>query len=325
MGNSIYRETSQKESLIKVAHMYYIGQMTQEEIAESLNCSRAKVVRMLKDAKKRNIVTFQIVTPDSYYTDQAECIRKHFSLKKVVVVPSENTSDASKRKVADAACQYLQTILHDNMIIGITWGTTVGKVAKYMPEQQLSGCGVYALNANLSSQNYYYDSYAIVSDFAAKLHATKHVIDAPEIVQDKKVRDMLIHGEPRIAHHFDMFRHMDVAIVGLGTNIAKESTVYQSGNLSLEDVQKLHEQEAVADVVGIRIMDDGTPANTFLTDRVITIPLEDLAEIPDTIAVATGRDKTRSAIAAARGHYYNTLFIDETLALSIIAQENISP
>ena len=312
-----------RDFLINIAHMYYVGQMTQEEIAETLHFSRAKVARMLKDARDKKIVSFRIETPDSYYDDLAACIRSHFSLKHVSVIPTQNTESSSKQAAADAAGRYLKEILHNNMTIGICWGSTVCVLAKRMPELPLQGCSVYALSANIASQNYSFDSYAIISDFASSLHASKHIINAPYVVQNKQMRDLLF-NEPSISDHFSHLKNMDVAIIGLGTNIPEESTAYQNGSITLEEVHALHEQGADADIVGHRLYADGTPADTNITDRVISVSLQDLKNTPHVLAIAVGKEKSHSAIAAAKGRFYTDLFIDEEAALSIIAKEEIN-
>jgi DNA-binding transcriptional regulator LsrR (DeoR family) len=55
--------------LTKVSTLYYVGQQTQQEIADRLRLSRPRVSRLLAEALERGIVQISIAPPTGLYTD----------------------------------------------------------------------------------------------------------------------------------------------------------------------------------------------------------------------------------------------------------------
>ena len=51
------------EALLRVARMYYLEELSQEEIASQVAFSRSTISRMLDEARKRHIVRFSIGHP----------------------------------------------------------------------------------------------------------------------------------------------------------------------------------------------------------------------------------------------------------------------
>lgn len=313
---------SHRELLINIAKLYYMGNMSQDEIANLMGISRPKVSRMLKAARDMNIVKFTISTPPSHYLNLAQRIRQHFGLEHVIVVESDATKDLSKQSVSKAAAEYFSSILQDNSVIGIAWGSTISNILKYLPQLQTSNCSVWQLTAGLPSQMLELDGHEITKRLAAKLNASWNIINAPFIVQNKLLKDLLIR-EPEIANHFSAFEKMDIAIVGLGSSDPYASMTYRGNYITYEESKQLVDNGCAADLCGHRITPDAQSADTFLTGRVIAIDLETLKKIPQVIAVAAGEDKVISIIAASRGKFIKTLIIDELAAISVIKKENI--
>ncbi len=308
--------------LAQIARMYYIGDMTQEEISENQSISRSKVARLLKAAKDSGLVKITVATPSTYYVQMAEKIRVHFGLKHVHIVPSEETNPLSKQAVTKVAARYIGGLLHDDAVVGITWGSTVSYIPEFIPPSNYSGVSVWALNANLSLKEPRFNSYTIITALAEKLNAQKHTIEAPNVVQSVQLYDLLM-SEPAIYNHFKMFKKMDIAIIGMGSYVPEENPSYLVGEISLEEARQLCDSGYSANITGRHLFADGTPAST-MDRRVMSIPLEVLKIIPDVVAVAVGKNKTVSIAAAAKGGYYNALFIDEEAAIHLIKQESIS-
>ncbi len=315
-------DSSYRESLITVAKLYYMGNMSQEAIGKLMGLSRPKVSRMLNSARQMQIVRFDISTPPSHYTSLATKIKSHYGLNEVMVLPSESTKEMSKHGVAKAAAHYLEGIIKDGFIIGIAWGSTISYIPKYLTKSTKQNGSIWQLTAGYPSQSLELDGHEITKRFAEKLNATFHVLNAPFIVQNKLLRTLLM-NEPDIANHFKMFEQMDVAFVGLGSSDPEQSMSYKCKCITLDESKALVQEGMSADVCGHRMFIDARPAESFLSDRVISIDLDVLKSIPTVVAVAVGEEKTQSIIASARGKYINVLIIDELAAISVIKTEGI--
>ncbi|MEF9989695.1 MAG: sugar-binding domain-containing protein, partial [Christensenellaceae bacterium] len=90
-----------------------------------------------------------------------------------------------------------------------------------------------------------------------------------------------------------------------------------------EEAQVLEDMGAGADICGHRITKNGNKVQTILTDRVISIDLDTLKQIPLVVALGAGEDKTPTIVAGIRGKYIDAIIIDELAAISIIETEKM--
>ena len=119
--------------LAMVANLYYNSEMTQSQIAERLYTSRSKVSRMLKEARELGIVEIYIKEPWERNLEYEQRMKEEFSLKNIRIIMSK---DAEKEKVqallSEAAAYYLDSIVKQNMVVGISWGNTLYHIVKYI-------------------------------------------------------------------------------------------------------------------------------------------------------------------------------------------------
>ena len=313
-----------RSALIKVAKLYYYGNMSQEQIAKLMGISRPKVSRMLSMARELNIVEIVISDSPAGSEQMAEAIKQRFGLKYVCVVPAGATVQQSRLNAGRAAGSYLNTVLHDSMYIGVSWGTTMDcMVNQFTLERPVANATVVQIAGGMRTQSFNIDSRELSLLLAKKLGAQFALLQAPLLVSRTQVRDILL-NEPEFAAHFKLFDKLDVALVGIGSELPEESVPYKAGNISLEQAKQLVKDGFATDICGHRIYSDGSIRENLLTGRVVAIPLERIREVPEVIGVAVGEDKARSIISAARGGFIKALITDEISAISIMGLEGLS-
>ena len=306
-----------RDALISVAKLYYIGNMNQNDIAVLMGLSRPKISRMLKMARDKKIVQFQITTPESHYLKLQEKFAAAFGLQKVLIVPTETSPEKTKMSVCQTAAVYLSSVIKDGDSLGIVWGSTTSGMIGFLQDRRLKGTKVYQLCGGLTSQHLYLDGHETTKLLAKALHARHYVLNAPFMVNSGLMKTLLLE-EPEIQKHFSAFDNLDIAIVGMGSSDPAKSLTYLADYISLNESADLAKKGLSADIVGYRLNNDGTLADIPQNERVISIGLETLKKIPNVIAVACGEDKVSSIIAATSGKYINTLIIDEIAAIAII-------
>ena len=117
------------ELLVKVAKLYYENDYSQEMIAKKLGLSRPYISKLLNESKSNGIVKVQVIDPLSIETPLEKNLREHFGLEKVRIVPMSE-GIASLSRLGLEAARYLDTILQDGDIIGLSWGATVYECSK---------------------------------------------------------------------------------------------------------------------------------------------------------------------------------------------------
>lgn len=88
--------TYENDLIVKIAWQYYIEGLTQNQISESLNLSRMKVIKYLEIAKTNNVIQFKINLENMDNLNLQNRIKEKYNLKDVYIVPA---SDQKRLKV----------------------------------------------------------------------------------------------------------------------------------------------------------------------------------------------------------------------------------
>lgn len=317
-------EQSQKrKDIIKAAKLYYYGNMSQQEIAQLMDISRPKVSRLLTEARQLNIVQISIRDPRMSLEQNAQKLKKHFNLQHVGIVPNANTDEATKISIGRAASDFLNAHIQENTRIGLSWGTTLcAFTQEFQAKAPAPNAKIVQLVGGTYSQNLNIDARELVKVIANKLQCGHSILQAPLIVSVPALREMLMQ-EPAVMEHFRQIHSLDIAFVGLGTSYYKDSIAYRANYIEESEARRLGELGLVCDICGHQLLEDGTEPETFLSNRVIGVTLEELHQIPLVVGLCSGHKKTLPILAALRGQHINALIIDEVAAISLLTAEHI--
>lgn len=316
-------QSKKRQDLIKVAKLYYYGNMSQENIASTMNLSRPKISRLLSEARTLNIVQIKIKDGDNGFAEYAEKIQNHFNIEKVIIAPSGTSDEQTKQNLGLYASSYLNSMLDDNMKIGISWGTTLRYFTKqFKAEKSISNGKVVQLVGGTYSESLDIDGRELVKELAMKLNCDHSILQAPLIVHNPKLRDLLME-EPDVIAHFKLIDQLDMAFVGIGSAYYKDSIAYKAKYISEKEGQELNKIGVVCDICSQQLLLDGTCPQTFLSSRIVGTSIPQLDKIPNVVGIACGNKKTLPIISALNGKHVNTLIIDDIAAISILETINI--
>ncbi len=309
-----------KDLLIEVARLYYIEQMNQYEIAKLFNTSRSNISKLLKKCHEEGLVEIRISDSSSKALMLGTQLRHLFNLKQIFVVPSEKTYDETLISVGRKAARYLESILRENMLIGIGWGTSLFQMVEQLTKQYVPGMAVVQLHGGLGSRNLTVDGYVLARALAAKLNAATYLIEAPLVVRSKELKELLI-KEPNIAESLALGEKADVTFLGIGTSNLDQSALYRAGLLDEAESLRLFNEGAVGMICGKFYDRNGRLLDSEVNDRIIGFDLEKLQKLPLVIGVAAGERKADAILGALRGGYINALITDEKAASLIFERK----
>lgn len=318
-------QSKSREVLVKVATMYYLGNQSQDEIAKALGFSRSKVSRLLTFARQLKVIEFKVNQAPSTREDWALKIKDHFKLQDVIITSSASNIEDSKKIVGGAAAKYLESMIVNDIYIGLAWGTTISQMVKqFEPPKKVNNAWVIQLNGgtNVESDCFHMDGTELVKTVARKLGAYNSILPTQFIVNNRLLKKLLVE-EDEIRAHMEKFKKLDIAIIGLNSNDPNECVAYKSGYITLEESKELIDAGFVASVCGNRINLNGKEKDNILSGRVLSIDLPSLKKVPIVVGIGEGDRKTTATIATVKGGYVNVLVIDELLALSIMNSEKI--
>lgn len=302
--------------LAVVANLYYNSELTQNQIAERLYTSRSKISRMLKEARELGIVEIYIREPWERNLEQEQTLKEKFGLKNVRVVALKGAdADGGLQRLAEAAAYYLDSVVRQGMVVGISWGNTLYHIVKYISTNNRKNIPITVVPimgaANTRSPEK--DAMDLAKGLASAYGGKYQYIYAPLFVKNKDLRNSLIQEE-NISDVLGLAQSADAMLTSVG------SIAYKSWNnyLSRKTLEHLEEKGAVGHIAGHFYDIEGNELETSLSERMIGVSLEDIRYCREVVCTAYGESKAEAVLGAVRAGLLNTLIIDEKCAEKIV-------
>lgn len=292
----------------KAAWFYYMENYTQHQIAEAMGLSRAKVIRLLEDAKTDGIIQFNFRKDDSTRVSLEKNLIAAYGLNDTFVVPTPLNEAALTHTISRAAALYVSDHLRPGGYLNIGYGDTVSSMLGYLAKEHEDPINVVSMTGGVS---YYLPS---VSSTAYAMHL--FLIPSPLIVSSSEVRDALL-GEKSIQEIYAMTEHADMSVVGIGAAV-EGATVLRNGIIRESELAILKMQGSVGDVLNHFYDSEGNPITTEIENRTISTDIEKLRTMKNVVGVAGGPEKIAAIKAVLRGGYLNVLVTDSKTAEELL-------
>lgn len=292
----------------KAAWYYYMEDNTQAQIAEVMGVSRAKVIRLLEEARAQGIVQFSFRKNDSQRVSAEQLLIDRFGLKDAFVVPTPLDSSAINQSIAQGAAHYVSDHLREDGFLNIGYGDTVSRMLGFLAKNREESLNVVSLTGGVS---YYLPS---VGTTAYSMHL--FLTPSPLVVSSRQVRDALL-DEKSLQDVSTMTEYADMSVVGIGAAV-EGATVLRNGILNEGELTVLKMQGAVGDVLNHFMDKDGNLIQTEIEDRVISTDLDKLRQLKNVVGVAGGKDKVTAIKAVLNGGYLNVLITDSDTAAELL-------
>jgi len=292
----------------KAAWYYYMEDNTQAQIAEAMGVSRAKVIRLLEEARAQGIVQFSFRKNDSQRVSAEQLLIDRFGLKDAFVVPTPLDSSAINQSIAQGAAHYVSDHLREDGYLNIGYGDTVSRMLGFLAKNREESLNVVSLTGGVS---YYLPS---VGTTAYSMHL--FLTPSPLVVSSRQVRDALL-DEKSLQDVSTMTEYADMSVVGIGAAV-EGATVLRNGILNEGELTVLKMQGAVGDVLNHFMDKDGNLIQTEIEDRVISTDLDKLRQLKNVVGVAGGKDKVSAIKAVLNGGYLNVLITDSDTAAELL-------
>ena len=292
----------------KAAWYYYMEDSTQAQIAEVMGVSRAKVIRLLEEARAQGIVQFSFRKNDSQRVSAEQLLIDRFGLKDAFVVPTPLDSSAINQSIAQGAAHYVSDHLREDGYLNIGYGDTVSRMLGFLAKNREESLNVVSLTGGVS---YYLPS---VGTTAYSMHL--FLTPSPLVVSSRQVRNALL-DEKSLQDVSTMTEYADMSVVGIGAAV-EGATVLRNGILNEGELTVLKMQGAVGDVLNHFMDKDGNLIQTEIEDRVISTDLDKLRQLKNVVGVAGGKDKVAAIKAVLNGGYLNVLITDSDTAAELL-------
>jgi DNA-binding transcriptional regulator LsrR (DeoR family) len=306
--------------MAKVARLYYVQGIRQQDITERLQVHQSTVSRLLKRAREANIVRFSITTPTGIFSDLEDQLVAKYLLKDAVVVDCPTEEEPLVRDLGSATAFYLETIVKPGAKIGISsWSRSLfAMVDALHPGDYCKGGEVVQILGGVGNVGLQQEAMYLAQRLAALIGAKPVLLQAPAVVASPEARRVLSR-EPMMRKAVEHFEHLDLAMVGIGS-MEPSRMLASSGNVfSPEERQELSRLGAIGDICFRFFNSQGDVIKSPLMQRIIGIEPASLKRAGRVIGVAGGRKKIEAIRAALLGNWVDVLITDRRSAEALAA------
>ncbi|MEG2799937.1 MAG: sugar-binding domain-containing protein [Erysipelotrichaceae bacterium] len=302
--------------LVSVAKLYYIENMTQNEIANLLGVSRPLISKYLQEAKTLGVVNIEIndLAAGDNSDEISKLISKKYNLKTFYIIPASTNKDLNDQMFDDYVASYIFDNYVDNSLVGLGWGSVIGTAIAKMNaddyKRKLMGKVIPIIsNAPISYRNYHTNE--LVRMLAEKTGLKAEYLYSPVICSNASERDIFMNTE-QVKNMFEQYLHLDYAIIQI-RNFPSVPDLATEARFE----KKLHEQHAIGMLLGY-YFDIHGQIITSDHDYSIQIPIDSIKACPNTIAIINARVGVNTAIGALRCGLFDHILISESVVSELM-------
>lgn len=317
MGWSMDDPETQNALLARVAFLYFEMKNSQQEIADDTGIPRAMVSRMVDEARERGVVEIIVHFPWRSKTLEMELI-KTFGLRSARVMVMDNQSPSEILSgLGRLAANFVSPLLHDDMVIGISWGTVMQRMIQTMPSRKMRGVEIVQLIGATGLESNLSNGPLLAQLLTDRLGATCRYLNAPLVVETREMHDYLLQ-DATIKETLARAAQAEIALVGIGSIHPDLYSLKLAGYVTEEQRQQMVDAGVVGDFCGHHFSIDGKFLEIDINQRSICIDMETLSRIDSVIAVAGDIRKRDAILGALRGKFFDTLITDAETARYVL-------
>lgn len=312
------------QAMAQAAWLYYVGGFNQEETARRLGTTRARVNKMLSDARETGLVSISINSSNVGMLPEEEAIRAHFGLDFCVCTPRLRSAPDEDgplfermafRAVGTAAAAHLRQELQANpqAIVGTGWGRTIEQMTLQLAGVSAPDARFISLMGSLTA-NSAYNPFEVVHALARKTGGQGFFLPVPFIADTREDHDVLV-SQRSVQDALAIARSSTLAYVSIG-ELSEASLLRAQEMITAEELAELQALGAVGDTNGFFYDFNGHAVEHSLSRRTIALDFAELTSAK-VVGLVAGRQKLAAAIGLLRSGICKGLIIDGDTAVAL--------
>lgn len=320
-------QDSEEALMVRAAWFYYVGGLNQEQTATRLGITRARVNKMLSEARDSGLVSISIDHQRVGMLPVEDRLRERFGLDFCISTPAfgfreagDVESDAQKqiafRAVGVAAANHLKSLLSDGqpITIGTGWGRTIEQMTLQLAGVRAPHARFISVMGSLTANNAY-NPFEVVHALARRTGGEGFFLPVPFIADTIEDRTVLL-SQRSVVKALEIARSAAVCFISAG-ELTESSLLRRQGMISRSELDSLRACGAVGDTNGIFFDNAGNQIDHDLNRRTIALGFEDLMKIPVILLIA-GQEKAAAARGLLKSGVVNGLIIDGDAAEALV-------
>lgn len=315
--NQIETETSLQDEAARAGWLYYVGGMTQDQIAAELGISRQRAQRLVSRAMAEGLIHVRLDHKIGACLRLERELTRRFGLGHCRVAPSLGVGADPSRAIAAPAAALLETFLAraEPIIVALGTGRALRAMVEELTSQDCARHKVVSLIGNIAPDGSA-SFFDVIMRIADKLSAPHYPMPVPVISETAEER-ALFHALRPVKEVVRLAQTADVSFVGVG-HMGNDAPLVKDGFVTTVQMSELQGRGAIGEVVGGVFDVQGHYIDNEITARMGGIRIKADRDAP-VIGVAAGASKVAAIRAALSGRLINGLITDEATASLILA------
>lgn len=306
--------STRRQLLADIATLYYKEKNTQQQIAKKVGYSRSAVSRMLTEAENEGVIEVSINYPLMRDSTLERRLKEKYHLEAAFVINVGQARDErTLQLVGRAGALYMEQNLHDDMVLGIGWGTSLFELVNALPFLPLSNVSVVqVIGASGSKSDARIDGPDLAALLASKLNASHQFLHSP-LLLDSEAACRSMRSQKQIQDTLNLAYQADITLLGIGTIEVDPqfSSIFRTGFVNEKDIQDIKSKGGVGNFCGLVIDADGQVLDIDVNRRLLAADLNDIKSNGCTlVGVAAGSRKTKAINAVLNGGWLDVLVTD---------------
>lgn len=302
---------------IRAAWMYFVEQMTQNEIADVLGVGRVTVVRMLADARARGEVKITIESDLVEIVRLERDLERAFGLEQAIVAPLSMPDADPIPAIAARTGGYVSEVMKAGMRVGVGWGNTLFSTLQFLSGRPLVDFKVISLLGGVGVARRF-NPAEFAWRFAQVFQGDGYLIPTPAVVDSIETKIALVE-RCGLQEIFQLADSLDAVLVSVG-GIASATTFYRGGFLKEADREELVARGAVGDLLFHFFDRNGDLVDHPVNQLVMSVEVDRLRRAPVRILTSGGEEKIGALMGAMNLIRPTVLITDEESARRMLAE-----
>lgn len=310
-------DTTPLDDAARAVWLYYVGGMTQDQIARELGVSRQRAQRLVSRAMAAGLVHVRLEHPVAACLDLEAAMQRRFGLRLCRVALALGAGIDPLPSIAPTAAAEIERVLRsaEPLVIALGTGRTLRATVEELTSMECEHHRLVSLNGNIApdgSASY----YEVIMRIADRVRAPHYPMPIPVIAETVAERD-LFHTLKPVQSVLALGRGADVTFVGVG-QMTDDAPLFKDGFISRAELIACQALDAAGEVAGWVYDSQGRYLEHGINQRVAGVRVQANSDRL-TVAIAGGRAKFLPLLAGLKGRIFNGLVTDELTARALLA------
>ena len=311
-------EPSLHDEAARAGWLYYVGAMTQDQIATELGVSRQRAQRLVSRAMAEGLIQVRLSHRIGACLDLESALADKYCMTRCRVVPSLGPGGDAVRATSPAAAAELERFLkmREPKVIALGTGRSMRGMVDALEPMEAEQHRLVSLIGNIAPDGSA-SFFDVVMRIADKVRAPHYPMPVP-VVSTTAEEKAAFHALAPVRRVVDLARAADVIFVGVG-QMSNDAPLLADGFVTRAELDEMQAAGATGEVAGWVYDSAGEYLEVGTNRRTGGVRIAQGLDRP-AIGIAAGSSKVRAISAALQSRIINGLITDEATATAILSR-----